>query len=52
MYAGAGDDSDGNGMRHQRDSEHTDTQKPNDKVNENTGFLMNKAIAKVNDKAK
>ncbi|XP_054580831.1 ankyrin repeat domain-containing protein 26-like [Eptesicus fuscus] len=42
MYAGAGDNSDRNGLRHQRSSEQTGTQKPNDKVNENKVFLMNK----------
>ncbi|XP_054580913.1 uncharacterized protein LOC129151105 [Eptesicus fuscus] len=41
-YAGDNDDSDRNGLGQQSNNEKTDTQQPNDNINENTVILMNK----------
>ncbi|XP_070286048.1 ankyrin repeat domain-containing protein 26-like [Myotis yumanensis] len=47
---GADDDSDRNGLRHQGNSQETDTQQSNDKINENTVYLMNKVEEKKEQK--
>ncbi|XP_059555266.1 ankyrin repeat domain-containing protein 26-like [Myotis daubentonii] len=50
IYEGADDHSDGNGLRHQRNSQQTDTQQSKDEINENTVFFMNKVEEKKEQK--
>ncbi|XP_059555401.1 ankyrin repeat domain-containing protein 26-like [Myotis daubentonii] len=51
VYDGANEDSDKNGLRQQINSEQTDSQQPNGKINGNTAFLVDKVKEKEKQKS-